>query len=61
MKFINLVSRLSSCNIGDYVRLSRSTQIVQIIEKGMFITCRPIGSQASVYIEPKRFIHRKID
>lgn len=61
MKFTNLVSRLSSCNIGDYVRLSRSTQIVRVVEKGMFITCRLIGTQGTVEIEPKRFIHRKID
>lgn len=61
MKFLNLVTPLSCCEIGEYFRLSKSQQIMQLVSKGMFYTCRPIGSNGTSEIEPNRNVHRKID
>ena len=60
MKFANFVSKIKSCPIGDYVRLSKTNQIVQIVSKDLFVRVRLIAGGFSD-IEPNRNVHRKID
>ncbi|MFR9166872.1 MAG: hypothetical protein ACLVKO_11900 [Dysgonomonas sp.] len=60
MKFTNLVVPISRCNVGEYLRLSKTEQIVQLVEKGLFCRVRLIQGGYSD-IEPNRRVHRKID
>ena len=60
MKFKNLVCFLSTCEVGDYVRLSRTGQIVQLVAKeSLFYQCQIIGT-GYCYIEPSRRVHREV-
>lgn len=61
MKFANLVCPISCCEVGEYVRLSRTTQIVQILQvNGFFVDVRLVGGGFSS-VELSRRVHRKID